>query len=109
MPYYISPPPMNPLSRLLAAILAVLALVGAFFFGIFVLAFAAGIGLIAWLLFSIRLWWLRKKGAIGARMGPDSAQGQGPVRGRGESGRDITDVEYTVVSRRDEDDSKGSR
>jgi hypothetical protein len=102
---------MNPLSRLLAAILAVLALVGAFFFGIFVLAFAAGIGLVAWLLFSIRLWWLRKKGAIGAGMGPDSAQGQGqgPVRSRGESGRDITDVEYTVVSRRDEDEETGSR
>ena len=39
MPYYITPPPMNPLSRLLAAIVAVLALVGAFFFGVFVLAF----------------------------------------------------------------------
>ncbi len=72
MPYYISPPPMNPLSRLLAAILAVLAMVGAFFFGVFVLAFAAGIGLIAWLAFSVRLWWLRKKGAIGGA-GPNRA------------------------------------
>ena len=33
MPQYIAPPPMNPLSRLLAGILAVLALAGAFFFG----------------------------------------------------------------------------
>lgn len=90
---------MNPLSRLLAGILAVLALVGAFFFGIFVLAFAVGIGLVAWLSFSIRLWWLRKKGVIGAGPGPGSNQGQGP----GETGRDITDVEYTVVTRRDED------
>lgn len=99
MPYYISPPPMNPLSRLLAAILAVLALVGAFFFGIFVLAFAVGIGLVAWLSFSIRLWWLQKKGVIQAGRGPGGNQAQGP----GETGRDITDVEYTVVTRRDED------
>lgn len=90
---------MNPLSRLLAAILAVLAMVGAFFFGVFVLAFAAGIGLIAWLAFSIRLWWLRKSGVIQAGRGPGSNQGQGP----GETGRDLTDVEYTVVTRRDED------
>ena len=100
MPYYISPPPLNPLSRILAGILAVLALVGAFFFGIFVLAFAAGLGLIAWLLFSIRLWWLRKKGMIsGAGRGP--AQAPGPDSG--ETSRDIIDVEYTVVSRQDEE------
>ena len=38
MQYYIAPPPMNPLTRLLAGLVAVLALVGAFFFGLFVLA-----------------------------------------------------------------------
>jgi hypothetical protein len=104
MPYYITPPPMNPFSRLLAAILAVLALVGAFFFGIFVLAFAAGLGLIAWLLFSIRLWWMRKKGMIGsAGRGPANGPGQRPGPGSGETSRDIIDVEYTVVSRRDEE------
>lgn len=103
MPYYISPPPLNPLSRILAGILGVLALVGAFFFGIFVLAFAAGLGLIAWLFFSIRLWWMRKKGTTsgggGAASGPAQRQGPGP----GETSRDIIDVEYTVVSRRDEE------
>jgi hypothetical protein len=104
MPYYISPPPLNPLSRILAGILAVLALVGAFFFGIFVLAFAAGLGLIAWLLLSIRLWWMRKKGLIsGAGGGPASGPAQRPGPGAGETSRDITDVEYTVVSRRDEE------
>lgn len=91
---------MNPFSRLLAAILAVLALVGAFFFGIFVLAFVLGIGLIAWVSFSIRLWWMRKKGTVtGVGQGP--AQRPGP--GSGETSRDIIDAEYTVVSRREED------
>jgi len=100
MPYYINPPPMNPLSRLLAAILAVLALVGAFFFGIFVLAFAVGLGLVAWLFVSLRVWWLRRKGVLGPS-GPGAANGShtGPV----EDGRDILDAEYTVVSRQDED------
>jgi hypothetical protein len=104
MPYYITPPPMNPLSRLLAAILTVLALVGAFFFGIFVLAFAAGVGFIAWLLFSIRLWWMRKKGTItsaGQASENDQAHRTGP--GSGQTSRDIIDGEYTVVSRREED------
>lgn len=96
MPYYISQSPMNPLSRLLAALLAVLALVGAFFFGIFVLAFAAGLGLLAWLVLSVRMWWLRKKGMVGGA-------GTGPVAGSREDRDDITDVEYTVVSRQDED------
>jgi len=100
MPYYISPPPLNPLSRILAGILAVLALAGAFFFGIFVLALAAGLGLIAWLLFSIRLWWMRKQGAV---RGPASRPAQQAGPGSGETSRDIIDVEYTVVSRRDEE------
>lgn len=104
MPYYITPPPMNPFSRLLAAILAVLALVGAFFFGIFVLAFVLGIGLIAWVSFSIRLWWMRKKGTVtGPGQGPANGPAQRPGPGSGETSRDIIDAEYTVVSRREED------
>ena len=86
MQYYISPPPMNPLSRLLAGILAVLALAGAFFFGVFVLVFALVVGLIGWLFLWIRMWWIRRKS---------------PQRDdrRGE----IIDAEYTVVDRHDED------
>jgi len=104
MPYYISQPPMNPLSRLLAALLAVLALVGAFFFGIFVLAFAAGLGLLAWLFLSVRMWWMRKKGMVsGAGTGPVNGPEHGPAPGSREDRGDIIDVEYTVVSRRDED------
>ena len=86
MQYYISPPPMNPLSRLLAGILTVLALVGAFFFGLIVLAIVVGIGLLAWLFLWVRMWWLRRKAPQ-------------PVDRKGE----ILDAEYTVVSRQDEE------
>ena len=41
MQYYISGPPMNPLARILAGLVGVLALVGAFFFGIFIFIGAA--------------------------------------------------------------------
>ena len=108
MPQYIAPPPMNPLSRLLAGILAVLALAGAFFFGIFVLGLVAGLGLIAWLVFSIRMWWLRKKfagnlsgmGGMGGMGGMDS---QNREQDAGADNGDIIEAEYTVVSRKDED------
>ena len=77
---------MNPLSRLLAGILAVLALAGAFFFGVFVLVFAVSLGFVAWLSLWIRMWWIRRKGIR-------------PVDQKGE----IIDAEYTVITRRDED------
>lgn len=102
MPYYIAPPPMNPLSRLLAGILGVLALVGVFFFGIIVLALAVGLGLVAWLVFSLRVWWIRKKFSA-AGGGMETEGGREGVRQSGGNEDDITDVEYTVVSRRDEE------
>jgi hypothetical protein len=77
---------MNPLSRLLAGILAVLALAAAFFFGLLVLAFAVGVGLVAWLLLWVRSWWNRRK-----QPGSDKISGE------------VIDAEYTVVSRQDED------
>ena len=61
MQYYISGPPMNPLARILAALVGVLALVGAFFFGIFIFMGAIALGLIAWLALWLRLWWIRRK------------------------------------------------
>lgn len=102
MPQYIAPPPMNPLSRLLAGILAVLALAGAFFFGIFILGLVAGLGLIAWLVFSIRMWWLRKK-FTGNSGGMRGAGSQNRGQDAGADGGDIIEAEYTVVSRKDED------
>lgn len=104
MPYYITPPPMNTLSRLIAAVLAVMALVGAFFFGIFVLILAAGLGLAAWLYLTLRLWWFRKKGGAPGP-GQDAFEtvfrnaGQPPGK---EDGK-VIDAEYTVVSREDDE------
>ncbi|MBT8049155.1 MAG: hypothetical protein HKN57_09695 [Xanthomonadales bacterium] len=102
MPHYISPPPMNPVSRLLAAVLGVLVLAGAFFFGLIVLALVAGLGLIAWLAFSLRVWWLQRKFG-GAASGSGQADRRGRASEPGDSNGDIIDAEYTVVSRRDED------
>jgi hypothetical protein len=51
-----------------------------------VLAFAVGVGLVAWLLLWVRSWWNRRKQ-------PASDQISG----------EIIDAEYTVVSRQDED------
>jgi len=77
---------MNPLTRLLAGILAVFALAGAFFFGVLVLALVVGVGLLAWIFLWVRMWWIRKK-----HPGPDQKKGE------------ILEAEYTVVSRQDED------
>ena len=94
MTHYISPPPMNPLSRLLAGVLAVLALVAALFFGVFVLAVVLGVGLIGWLLLWIRMWW------IGRRMGqPDRARAAPGSKDARDGGRgDVIEGEFTVVS-----------
>jgi hypothetical protein len=80
---------MNPLSRLLAGVVAVLALVAAFFFGLIVLALAVGIGMLFWLGIRLRLWWLRR------HIPPvDTTPAGTPQKGK------VIDAEYTVVSRR---------
>jgi len=91
MKYYISPPPINPVSRVLTALLATLSLVGFFFFGLIVvailLAVLLGFGFVFW----ARSWWLgRKPVATSAPRGPAGHQGQ------------VIDAEYTVVYRRHE-------
>jgi len=98
MPYRLPPPPMNPLSRILASLLAVLAVVGALFFGLVVLALAVGLGLLAWLGLALRMWWLRR------RLSGSSAKGSaeaGP-RTAAPGGRedDVIEADYEVVSRR---------
>ena len=89
MEYFSSPPPMNPFSRALAVVTAVLALAAAFFFGLIVLALAVGFGLLFWLVFRIRLWWIRRHlPPIEAR--PETRQNQD----------EVIEAEYTVISRR---------
>lgn len=104
MAVYLSGPPGNPLTRLLAGLVGVLALIGAVFFGLFVFAAAIGIGLVAWAVLSLRMAWIRRKlRATGAR--PQDPFG--PAAGRddgGGAGRDAIDAEYEVVSRETRDD-----
>lgn len=105
MQYSLNPPPLNPLTRLLATIVAVLAIAGAFFFGLFVLALLVAFGLFAWLALWLRIGWARKKG-IYPGVGPMDSENMAGNRSPGESGSnkgDVLDAEYTVVSRQDED------
>jgi hypothetical protein len=95
MPYRLPRPPLNPQSRILAGLLAVLALAGAFFFGLVMLALAVGLGVLAWLVQTLRLWWLRRQGRDKARGGSSRA---GPDVRHGE----VIEADYEVVSRRDD-------
>jgi len=89
MRYYISPPPMNPITRLLTAFIATLALAGAFFFGLVVLIVLAGAFSLFVLVFYVRSWWL----------GRTAAGMQGTPTGAASDDK-VIEAEYTVVSRR---------
>ena len=89
MDYFSSPPPMNPFSRALAVVTAVLALAAAFFFGLIVLALAVGFGLLFWLGIRMRMWWIRR------HMPPMEAK---PETGHKQA--EVIEAEYTVISRR---------
>ena len=91
MPYYISPPPQNPLIRIITAIVAVFALVGAFMIGIAALLVVAALGLIAGIAIWLRVVWikrrLRKSGVdLGVTMKSHQESGQ------------VIEAEYTVIS-----------
>ena len=88
------PPPLNPLARVLAGLLAALALAAAFFFGLVVLALAVGLGLLAWLALTLRVWWLRRQG--GDRAGSGGRPEADARRG------EVIEADYEVVSRRDD-------
>ena len=95
MPYYISPPPRNPLTRLIATVIGLFALAGAVILGTVALLVIAGLAVIAGLGLWLRLAWIRhlqRKG--GGTFGADR-QTQAKTRA---PGRDVIDAEYTVVS-----------
>lgn len=99
MPYYISPPPQNPLSRFITAIIAVFVLAGAFMIGIAALLVVAGIGLIAGIAIWLRVAWikrrLRKSGVdLGVKVDISRQSGQ------------VIDAEYTVISEPEDQSDK---
>ena len=71
-------PAVNPVGRILFGLLGVAALVGAFFFGLVILVVAVGLGALAWLTLSLRLWWFRRRA--------------------GRAGGETIEAEYRVVS-----------
>ncbi|MEE4218369.1 MAG: hypothetical protein V2I48_12220 [Xanthomonadales bacterium] len=94
---------MNPLSRLLAAIVGALLLAGAFFFGFIILLAILAVGLIAGLVIWLRVWWIKRKIASGEGPVP-TGFGEPPLRGRdpANTAEDVIDAEYEVVSRTEE-------
>lgn len=92
---------MNPLARLLAALLAALALVGAAFFGLVVIALVVGLGLLAWVILTLRMWWIRRQvGRTGGRgRSGESTRGGAESQDKGR----VIDADYEVVSRRRDD------
>jgi len=89
MKYSISPPPMNPIARLVTAFFAALTLLAAFFFGLAVLIVLAGAFCLFVLVFYLRWWWLGRA-AAGRQPTPTGSAADGK----------IIEAEYTVVSRR---------
>jgi len=91
MPYYISPPPQNPLTRIITAIIAVFVLIGTLIIGMAAFLVVAGLGLVAGLALWARIAWVKHRlRKSGVDFGPGPEQ-------RSETG-DVIDAEYTVVS-----------
>ncbi len=91
MQYYISPPPQSPLLRFVSAIVAIVALVGAFMIGMAALLVVAGIGLIAGIAIWLRIAWIKRRLR---KDGIDVAFNTGTQK---ESGH-VIEAEYTVIS-----------
>jgi hypothetical protein len=101
MPYYISPPPQSPLTRIVAAIIAAFALVGAFIIGTAALLVVLAIGLVAGLALWLRVAWIKhqlKKSGIDLNAG---TRAEKPA----ETG-EVIDAEYTVISVKDRHDER---
>lgn len=96
MPQYISPPPQNPLSKIITAIVAVLALAASFVVGFAALLVIAGVSLIVGIGIWLRVAWIKR------RMRQNGVEPRSHVDMSGQSGR-VIDAEYTVVSDSEDD------
>ena len=93
MPFYISPPPQNPVARIFTAIVAVLIMVGSFMVGLVAIAVVAGLALVIGLAAWLRIWWLRR------RLGGNASQVPGGSDRHAPDNQAI-ETEYTVISRK---------
>lgn len=91
MPYYISPPPQNPLTRVITTIIAVFAIVGAFMIGFAALIVVVVVGLVAGIALWLRVAWIKRRLR---KEGIDLGVG---VKNQANSGH-VIDAEYTVIS-----------
>lgn len=96
MPYYINPPPQNPIARFIAGIVAVLAIAGAFMIGMVALLVVAGLGLLAGIVVWLRVAWIKRKLRKGG-FEPDATKTDNGGQSQGHQGQ-VIDAEYTVVS-----------
>jgi len=97
MSYYISPPPQNPLTRIISAIIGIFVLAGAFMLGIVALLVVAAVGLIAGIAIWLRVQWIKRqlqKNGVDLGLSKDAPATSGH----------IIDAEYTVVSERPNQD-----
>ncbi len=83
----------GPLAQALSVVVFAVLLVGAVVMGAVLLAAIVGVGVLAWIGFSVRLWWLRRK--LGSGAAAEHVAEAPPPSGR------LIEAEYTVVDERD--------
>jgi len=100
MPFYISPPPRNPLTGIVTGIVAVLIMTGVFMLGFFALVIALVVGSVVALGIYIRIWWAKrqmiKQGIDPASLDPFSGH-------RPPAKDDSLEAEYEVISKTQDD------
>jgi hypothetical protein len=89
MRYYISQSPSNPLSRIIAGMIAVVCMAAAFFFGLVILAVIAGAIALFSLVFWFRSLWVNRH--------EPTVQ---PQPKQGKASGELIEGEYTVISER---------
>ena len=108
MPYQISPPPQNFLTRIITGIIAVLTLAGAFMIGMVALLVVAGAGLIAGVAIWLRVLWVKRQlKKNGVNLGADPFAETNVSRERpAPSNGQVIEAEYTVVSEQQDKNQK---
>jgi hypothetical protein len=104
MPYYINPPPQNPLARVFAGIIAILTIIGAFMIGMVALLVVGGLALIAGIAIWLRVMWIKRqlrKSGMGQGAGPNTDSDTAGSQSTNVNSQ-VIEAEYTVVSRKDD-------